>query len=79
MHDYDNEEKLQSDWCQSVQNGRTTPLHSSYLEVRGQFKTIRLEVSTFLGEGTFGSAYKGYMYAGINRARLKFSSPIESP
>ena len=24
MRDYDNEEKLQSDWCRSVQNGRIT-------------------------------------------------------
>ena len=77
MHDYDNEEKVQSDWCQSVQNGRTTPLHSSYLEVRGQFKTIRLEVSTFLGEETFGSAYKGV--CGNQPCAIKVFKPDRVP
>ena len=30
MRDYGNEEKLQSDWCRSVQNGRTTPRIASH-------------------------------------------------
>ena len=56
MRDYGNEEKLQSDWCRSVQNGRTTPRIASHQTLSPRVRVWLRETNVILAHVTWALA-----------------------